>query len=120
MRHTILVLSHDERLLATRELILKSAGYDAHCALDAQAALALAKKAKPDLVVICQTFSPADQSAFIEKLHQANPSVVILAIRSDIISPDRLLTECERLLAPSSDSARVRVFEERYRPTQSP
>jgi DNA-binding response OmpR family regulator len=91
----ILLVCLDPALLSTRDMVVRSAGYDTVLAVDLAEALTTAKERYPALVVIGHTFSVAEQDEFAWNLHRTHPEVCVLLLRDKYVDPIRLLAECE-------------------------
>jgi DNA-binding response OmpR family regulator len=86
MHKTILLVSRDRNLQATRASILEQAGY--------------------------RTMrSPAEQDQFIDVVHEANPSVFVLCLRYGLAQPSTLLRHVEDCFAAQPGGSRLCVIE---------
>lgn len=111
MQRTILLLSRDESLLATRGLILEKAGYRSISATESRLALPLAGQFQPSIAIVDHTFSPNEQQAFVESLQEAHPGIFVLIVRFGLLHAAQLLEECECCLSNQPGGPRVRIME---------
>ena len=107
---TILLVSRDFVLQATRALILERAGYRTMRTASMASAVPLASQSQ--MAIIGHTFSPAEQDEFIDRVHEANPSVYILCLRFGLHKPKELLTHVASCFASQPGGSRVCVIEE--------
>jgi DNA-binding response OmpR family regulator len=104
----ILLVCLDPALLSTRDMVVRSAGYDTVLAVDLASALTIAKEEYPALVVIGHTFPVAEQDEFAPNLHRTHPEVCVLLLRDEFVDPIRLLAECEVALRGGPGIATIR------------
>jgi DNA-binding response OmpR family regulator len=104
----ILLVCLDPALLSTRDMVVRSAGYDTVLAVDLASALTIAKEEYPALVVIGHTFPVAEQDEFAPNLHRTHPEVCVLLLRDEFVDPIRLLAECEDALRCGPGIATIR------------
>jgi hypothetical protein len=100
MHKTILLVSRDRNLQATRASILEQAGYRTMRTASLTSAVPLASHCQ--MSIIGHTFSPAEQDHFIELVHEANPSAFVLCLRYGLAQPRTPAQACGTLLRGSA------------------
>jgi hypothetical protein len=110
MPKTILLLSRDPALQASRALVLQAAGY--HTIKTSSLTSAVQLAAHCQMSIIGHTFSPAEQDEFIDRVHEANPSVFILCLRFGLTRPNGLLKAVEDCFRTQPGGSRICVLEE--------
>ena len=111
MQRIALLISGDEKLQATRDLILRKAGYVTVCTSNLVDALDIAGRRQPDLVILGHSFAPSEQMSFIEHLHELDSRVGILCLRFGLIHPPTLLRECDAFFTGQGGCPRVKIAE---------
>lgn len=109
MHKTILLVSRDLNLQATRAFMLERAGYRTMRTASLVSALALAPHCQ--MSIIGHTFAPAEQNSFIDSVHEANPSVFVLCLRYGLAQPDVLLKHVENCFRAQPGDSRICVIE---------
>lgn len=110
MPKTILLLSRDPALQASRALILESAGY--HTIKTSSMTSAVQLSAHCQMSIIGHTFSPAEQDNFVDRVHEGNPSVFILCLRFGLTQPRMLLKAVSDCFATQPGGSRICILEE--------
>lgn len=110
MPKTILLLSRDPALQASRALILESAGYRTIKTGSMTSAIQLA--AHCQMSIVGHSFNPAEQDEFIERVHEGNPSVFILCLRFGLTQPKALLKAVSDCFKTQPGGSRICVLEE--------
>jgi hypothetical protein len=110
MPKTILLVSRDQTPQATRALVLERAGYRTMRTESMASAVPLASQSQ--MAIIGHTFCPAEQNDFIERVHEANPSVYLLCLRFGLVHPSTLLGHVASCFAAQPGGSRVCVIEE--------
>lgn len=110
MQKTILLVSRDENLQATRALVLERVGYRTMRTASMASAVPLASNCQ--MSIIGHTFSPAEQDEFIDRVHESNPSVFILCLRFGLVEASMLLTHVANCFAAQPGGSRICVIEE--------
>jgi hypothetical protein len=110
MRKTILLVSRDSNLQATRALILERAGYRTMRTASMASAVPLASQCQ--MSIIGHTFAPPEQDEFIDRVHEASPSVFIVCLRFGLHKPQELLKRVADCFAAQPGGSRICVIEE--------
>jgi DNA-binding response OmpR family regulator len=109
MPKTILLVSRDPNLQATRALILERAGYRTIRTNSLTSAVQLA--ANCQMSIIGHSFNPTEQHDFIEHVHEASPSVFILCLRFGLTDPTALLKAVSDCFTTQPGGSRICVLE---------
>jgi hypothetical protein len=109
MHKTILLVSRDRDLQATRAYILEQAGYRTMRTTSLTSAVPLASYCQ--MSIIGHTFSPAEQDHFIELVHEANPSAFVLCLRYGPAQPSTLLRHVEHCFGAQPGGSRICVID---------
>jgi hypothetical protein len=107
MQKTILLVSRDESLQATRALILENAGYRTVRCGSLSCAIPLATRA--EMAIVGHSFTPAEQDEFFGNAHETNPSLYVLCLCFELVQPEALLKACDACFA-SQPGARSYAF----------
>jgi hypothetical protein len=110
MHKTILLVSRDATLQATRASVLERAGYRTMRTASLTSAVQLS--AHCQMSIIGHTFSPAEQDEFIDLVHEANPSVFVLCLRYGLAQPSTLLMHVQDCFGAQPGGSRICVIEE--------
>jgi hypothetical protein len=110
MHKTILLVSRDAALQATRRSVLERAGYRTMRTASLTSAVQLS--AYCQMSIIGHTFSPEEQDDFIDRVHEGNPSVFVLCFRFGLAQPQALLTAVANCFAAQPGGSRVCIMEE--------
>ena len=109
MPKTILLISRDLNLQASRALVLEKAGYRVIRTNSLTSAVQLA--AHCQMSIIGHTFSPTKQNEFIDQVHEANPSVFILCLRFGLTDSKELLKAVTDCFATQPGGSRICMLE---------
>lgn len=109
MPKTILLVSRDPSLQASRSLILEKAGYRIIRTNNLTSAVQLAEHCQ--MSIIGHTFTPTEQNDFIDQVHEANPSVFILCLRYGLNDPNALLKAVAGCFTTQPGGSRICVLE---------
>jgi hypothetical protein len=109
MYKTILLLSRDENLQKSGAVILEGAGYRTIRTGSMTSAIQLAEHCQ--MSIIGHTFTPHEQDEFINRVHEANPSVFVLCLRYAVSGPDELLKAVRDCFAAQPGGARICIME---------
>jgi DNA-binding response OmpR family regulator len=109
MPKTILLVSRDPNLEASRAMILERAGYRVIRTNNLTSAVQLAEHCQ--MSIIGHTFNPAEQNDFIDQVHEANPSVFILCLRFGLTDPKELLKAVTDCFTTQPGGSRICVLE---------
>jgi hypothetical protein len=109
MHKTILLVSRDRSLQATRASVLEQAGYRTMRTASLTSAVPLASHCQ--MSIIGHTFSPDEQDQFIDLVHEANPSVFVLCLRYGLAQPSTLLRHVEDCFGAQPGGSRICVIE---------
>jgi CheY-like chemotaxis protein len=109
MPKTILLVSRDPNLQATRALILERAGYRTIRTHSLTSAVQLAEHCQ--MSIIGHTFKPAEQNEFVDHVHKANPSVFVLCLRFGLSDPGELLKAVSACFTTEPGGSRICVLE---------
>ncbi|MGB9415098.1 MAG: hypothetical protein WCB58_02205 [Acidobacteriaceae bacterium] len=109
MHKTILLVSRDLKLQATRASMLERAGYRTMRTTSLVSAIALAPHCQ--MSIIGHTFAFAEQNDFIDSVHEANPSVFVLCLRYGLAQPSVLLKHVEDCFRAQPGGSRICVIE---------
>jgi DNA-binding NtrC family response regulator len=93
----ILIFGHDEMLLRTRSLVLKSAGFRVWTASDATVVVQILDLQQIDIFILCQTLSCRESEAVLAAAHNLRPELKNLVLAIDAVNQpvdlrDRLIT----------------------------
>jgi hypothetical protein len=110
MHKTILLVSRDPNLQATRASILEQAGYRTMRTASLTSAVQLS--AHCQMSIIGHTFSPVEQDYFIDRVHEGNPSVFVLCLRCGLAQPSTFLMHVAQCFAAQPGGSRICVIEE--------
>jgi hypothetical protein len=110
MQKTILLVSRDEKIQASRTLVLNRAGFRTMRTGSLTSAVQLA--AYCQMAVIGNTFSVREQSAFMRDVHEAYPSLLMLCLRSGLDDPNTLPAYVADFFEARRGESRIRVVEE--------
>ena len=110
MPKTILLLSRDPALQASRALVLEAAGYRTIKTSSMTSAVQLS--AHCQMSIIGHSFSPVEQNDFIERVHEGNPSVFILCLRFGLTQPNALLKAVGDCFTTQPGGSRICILEE--------
>lgn len=109
MPKTILLVSRDPNLQTARTLVLERAGYRTMRTSNLTSAVQLA--AHCQMSIIGHTFNIAEQNSFIERVHEANPSVFILCLRFELQDSRALLKAIADCFTTQPGGSRICVLE---------
>jgi hypothetical protein len=109
MHKTILLVSRDLNLQATRASVLERAGYRTMRTASLVSAIALAPHCQ--MSIIGHTFTTTEQNDFIECVHDANPSVFVLCLRYGLAKPSVLRKHVENCFGAQPGGSRICVIE---------
>jgi CheY-like chemotaxis protein len=109
MPKTILLVSRDLTLQTTRALILERAGYRTIRTNSLTSAVQLAEHCQ--MSIIGHSFQPNEQDSFVDRVHEANPSVFILCLRFGLTDPGALLKAVSDCFATQPGGSRICVLE---------
>jgi CheY-like chemotaxis protein len=109
MPKTILLVSRDPKLQAARALILERAGYRTMRTNNLTSAVQLA--AHCQMSIIGHTFNLTEQDSFIDRVHEANPSVFILCLRFGLEDSHALLKAVANCFTTQPGGSRICVLE---------
>jgi hypothetical protein len=110
MQKTILLISRDQSLQASRALVLESAGYRTIRSESISDSLPFVTRAQ--MAIIGHSFTRAEQDDFIERALETNPSLYVLCLRFGLVQPEAILQTCHDCFAFQRGEARVYVVEE--------
>jgi DNA-binding response OmpR family regulator len=110
MKRTILLVSRDDELQMSRSMLLQDAGYLAFRVDTVPGALLLAGAERPNIALLCYTFTVNEQEAFIERVQETNNSLFIICLRSHDIPSADLIEACERCFSNQPGMTRVRIL----------
>jgi hypothetical protein len=110
MAKTILLLSRDPALQASRSLILEAAGY--HTIKTCSLTSAVQLSAHCQMSIIGHSFTPAEQEDFVDRVHEGNPSVYILCLRFGLTNPKALLQAVTECFTTQPGGSRICILEE--------
>ena len=113
MPKTILLVSRDAALQATRAAVLERVGYRTMRTSSMASAVPLASQCQ--MSIIGHTFSPAEQDEFIDHVHEANPGVFILCLRFGLHRPTELLRHVANCFAAQPGGSRICDVPEKLR-----
>jgi hypothetical protein len=109
MYKTILLLSREDSLQSSRALILEGAGYRTIRTGSMTSAVQLA--AHCQMSIIGHTFTLEEQDSFIDRVHEANPSVFVLCLRFALSHPQELLRAVHNCFDAQPGGSRICVLE---------
>lgn len=109
MRRSILLVSRDDNLQIARSTIFQNAGYQAFCVDSVTGAVLLVGAERPEIALLCFTFSANEQQSFIERVRETNTSLFVLCLRDANIAPSDLVETCEQSFNNQPGTARVRI-----------
>jgi hypothetical protein len=110
MSQTVLLAFRDDMQLRSRSVTLKYAGYRTACANNLSRAIALSFDMTPNLIVLGDSFSDDEQAAFVDELHECQPGIWVLCLKSGV-EPASLVEQCRSILTGEPASAKVRLLQ---------
>jgi hypothetical protein len=110
MHKTILLVSRDHKVQASRTLVMNRAGFRTMRTGSLTSAVQLA--AYCQMAVIGNTFSIREQSAFMRDVHEAYPSLLMLCLRSTLTDANILPAYVADFFTITRGESRIRVIEE--------
>lgn len=108
MNQTVLLAFRDDLQLRNRSATLRNAGYKTACANNLPNAMALSFYTAPNLIVLGDSFTDAEQAAFVDELHESQPGIWVLCLKSSV-KADSLTEQCRSILSGEPGSAKVRL-----------
>lgn len=101
MNQQILFVSRDEHVILTRFCCetLRGAGYRTACAESLGRAVSVAFSLQPDLVILEQSYSEHERTAFIECLLESYPDIRVLYLQYGEAHPSLLLKACKDIFS---------------------
>ena len=110
MQRSILLVSRDDELQIARSMLLQDAGYQSFRVDSLSGAVLMVGAERPQIALLCFTFSADEQERFIEQVQETNSSLFVLCLRNGDISSSDLLDACERCFRAQPGMALVRVL----------
>jgi hypothetical protein len=65
----------------------------------------------PDLIILGNTFSDAEQADFIEEVHESQPGMLVMCLKYNLIDPTMLLAACKSIFSRQPGCACVRLLQ---------
>lgn len=91
-RYRILVADDDDRILSVSQEVLSGAGYEVRTATDGFHALALMRKALPDLIISELKMPNMSGFEFLSVVRRRFPQIPVIAITGEFITPSQSRT----------------------------
>lgn len=112
MNQQIILVSRDESLLAARLRgeILRTAGYQTRYAESLGRAVSLTFSLHPDLIILEQSFSERERTAFINCIHDSHPHIPVLYLQYGATRPSQLINACRRILSMQAEGQTVHTI----------
>ena len=114
MPHIILLVSKDESLLASRALLLNSAGFSTLVASTIDDALGSAFSCP--LAIIDTTFSIEDHERFVGRAQRERPEFVVVCMRTTLVEPQVLIESVTDCLGATSYGPKVVIIDDPQTP----
>lgn len=108
------MVSGNESVLITRFRVdtLRSAGYRTLYAETLGRAVALLSSFQPDLVILEESLTERECTAFIEVLHEDYPCTQVLVLQHGNVQPEMLVRACRNIFSAQPGSRTVHVIGE--------
>jgi DNA-binding response OmpR family regulator len=110
MQRIILLVSRDDELQISRSMLLQGAGYQVFRVDSVTGAVLLAGAERPNIALLCFTFSVDEQDAFIERVQETHSSLFVLCLRNADVQPSELLEACARAFSNQPGTSNVRIL----------
>lgn len=110
MSQSILLAFRDDPPLGAHRAILQCAGYRTISAHNLAEAKNLSFERSPDLIILGNTFSDAEEADFIEEVHEYQPDMLVMCVKYNLIDPTMLLSACRSTFSRQPGSSRVRLL----------
>jgi DNA-binding response OmpR family regulator len=110
MQRTVLLVSRDDELQLTRSILLQDAGYQVFRVDSVTGAVLLSGAERPNIALLCFTFTVDEQEAFIERVQETNSSLFVLCLRNGDVQPSDLLEACARSFRNQPGMTNVRIL----------
>jgi len=109
LNQQIILVSRDESLIAARLRgeILRTAGFRTTYAESLGRAVSLTFSMQPDLIILEQSFSERERSAFIDCIHGCYPNIPVLYLQYGVARPSLLINACKRILTTQAGDPTV-------------
>jgi hypothetical protein len=111
LRRSILLVSRDDELQFVRSSLLQDTGYQAFLVDSVSGGVLLVAAERPQIALLCSTFSVDEQESFIEQVQETNSSQFILCLRNGDIGPSDLIEACEQCLRAQPGMSFVRILD---------